>query len=53
MGRDYVVPGDIKKVAPAVLCHRIFLKGSPGGDAPAEAAAAVLSEILEATPPPV
>ncbi|OGP80443.1 MAG: hypothetical protein A2Z13_02210 [Deltaproteobacteria bacterium RBG_16_64_85] len=52
-GRDHVVPGDVKRVAPAVLCHRIFLKGSPGGDASAEAAAAVIEEILEAVPPPV
>jgi len=52
-GRDHVVPGDVKKAAPAVLCHRIFLKGSPGGDSSSEAAAAVLSEILEAVPAPV
>ncbi len=52
-GRDHVVPGDVKKAAPAVLCHRIFLKGSPGGDSSSDAAAAVLSEILEAVPAPV
>ena len=52
-GRDYVVPGDVKRAAPAVLCHRVFLKGSPGGEASTEAAAAVLCEILEALPPPV
>ena len=52
-GRDHVVPGDVQKAAPAVLCHRIFLKGSPGGEVSAEAAAAVLSEILEALPAPV
>src|SRR5512134_3153144 len=52
-GRDHVVPGDVKRAAPAVLCHRIFLKGSPGGEAVTEAAAAVLCEILEALPPPV
>jgi MoxR-like ATPase len=52
-GRDHVVPGDVKKAAPAVLCHRIFLKGSQGGEASADAAAAVLSEVLEAVPAPV
>jgi MoxR-like ATPase len=52
-GRDYVVPGDVRKAAPAVLCHRIFLKGSPGGEDSAEAATAVLSEILEALPAPI
>jgi MoxR-like ATPase len=51
-GRDHVVPGDVKKAAPAVLCHRVFLKGSPGGEAATEAAAAIVSEILEALPPP-
>jgi MoxR-like ATPase len=52
-GRDYVIPGDVKKTASAVLCHRIFPKGSPGGEASADAAAAVLSEILETVPAPV
>jgi MoxR-like ATPase len=53
-GRDHVVPGDIKKAAPAVLCHRIFLKGAPGGDTTAaEASAAVLSEVLEGIPAPL
>jgi MoxR-like ATPase len=52
-GQDHVVPGDVKRVAPAVLCHRIFLKGSPEADTAAESAAAVLSEIIEAIPAPV
>ncbi|MDA8123283.1 MAG: MoxR family ATPase [Deltaproteobacteria bacterium] len=51
-GRDHVVPGDVKRVAPAVLCHRIFLKGSPEADTATDSAAAVLSEILEAIPAP-
>ncbi|MEK6780015.1 MAG: MoxR family ATPase [Candidatus Deferrimicrobiota bacterium] len=51
-GRDHVVPGDVKRVAPAVLCHRIFLKGSPEPETATESAAAVLSEILEAIPAP-
>ena len=25
-GRDYIIPDDVKKVAPAVLAHRILLK---------------------------
>lgn len=52
-GRDHVIPGDVKRVAQAVLCHRIFLKGSPGTEAATEAASAVLSEILEAVPAPL
>lgn len=52
-GRDHVIPGDVKRTAHAVLCHRIFLKGSPGAETAAESAAAVLSEILEAVPAPL
>ncbi|MBI5576600.1 MAG: MoxR family ATPase [Deltaproteobacteria bacterium] len=52
-GRDFVIPDDVRRIAPAVLCHRIFLKGSPGADSAADAAAAVLAEILEAVPAPL
>lgn len=52
-GRDHVVPGDIRTVAPAVLCHRVFLKGIPGADPGAEAGQAIISEILEAVPAPI
>ncbi len=52
-GRDHVVPGDVRRVAPAVLCHRVFLKGMPGAEPGAEAAQAILSEILEAVPAPI
>jgi len=52
-GRDFVTPGDVKSVAPAVLCHRIFLSGEPGGGTETEAAGGILSEILETVPAPV
>lgn len=52
-GRDHATPGDIKRTAHAVLCHRIFMKGSPGTETAAEAAAAVLSEIIETVPAPL
>ncbi len=53
-GRDHVIPGDVRAVAPAVLCHRVFLKGAPGAAEPgAEGAHAILSEILEAVPAPI
>ncbi len=52
-GRDHVVPGDVRRVAPAVLCHRVFLKGMPGAEPGAEAGLAILSEILEAVPAPI
>ncbi len=52
-GRDFVTPGDVRKTAPAVLAHRIFLKGEPGGVSETEAGIAILREILEAVPAPV
>lgn len=50
-GRDYVIPDDVKKVAPAVLAHRLLLKaeyeleGIKTGD--------VIKEIIEDTEVPV
>jgi MoxR-like ATPase len=52
-GRDFVTPGDVRKTAAAVLCHRIFLMGEPGGASEAEAGEAMLSEIVETIPAPV
>ncbi len=52
-GRDFVIPADVRKTAPAVLCHRIFLAGERGGTPETEASEAILSEILEAIPAPV
>ncbi|HEU5361598.1 MAG TPA: MoxR family ATPase [Candidatus Deferrimicrobiaceae bacterium] len=52
-GRDFVTPGDVQKTAPAVLCHRIFLKGEPGSASETEAGEAIVSEILEAVPSPL
>ena len=52
-GRDHVIPGDVRRAAGPVLCHRIFLKGAPGEGANTEAAESVLSEILEAVPAPL
>jgi MoxR-like ATPase len=50
-GRDYVQPDDIKRLAPSVLAHRLItttrarLRGSES--------AAIITEIVEATPVPV
>jgi MoxR-like ATPase len=52
-GRDFVTPGDVRKTAAAVLCHRIFLMAEPGSVAEAEAGEAILSEIVETIPAPV
>jgi MoxR-like ATPase len=48
-GRDHVTPGDIRRVAPAVLCHRLFPRGGGG----TEAALAILEEVLSVVPAPL
>jgi len=44
-GRDYVVPQDVKDLAPRVLGHRIILAAEAGGHAHAEEA--VISRLLD------
>ena len=51
LGRDYVIPDDVKAIAPDVVCHRLICKGfalSQGASAPQE----VLSVILNQLPGP-
>ncbi|MGE5248140.1 MAG: AAA family ATPase [Verrucomicrobiota bacterium] len=48
-GRDHVTPGDVRRVAPAVLCHRVFPRGGGG----TEAARAILEEVLSSVPAPL
>lgn len=48
-GRDYVIPEDIKELAPAVLCHRLTL----GGGMSAEAAAHRMQQLLQSIPVPL
>jgi MoxR-like ATPase len=50
-GRDYVIPDDVKRLAPAVLAHRILTRGFRQSSRD-DTAAAVLREILETTPVP-
>jgi MoxR-like ATPase len=50
-GRDYVVPDDIKAVAPAVLAHRLIL--APEARSSGIEAADLVREIVEHTPVPV
>jgi len=49
-GRDHVTPGDVRRAAVPVLCHRVFPKGDSAGS---EAAQAILEEVLSAVPPPL
>jgi MoxR-like ATPase len=50
-GRDYVVPDDVKAVAPAVLAHRLIL--APEARSSGFDAAAIVTEVVEHTPVPV
>jgi MoxR-like ATPase len=50
-GRDYAVPDDVKRLAPAVLAHRILTRGFRQSSRD-DTASAVLREILETTPVP-
>lgn len=49
-GRDYVIPDDIKQIAPAVLGHRLIL--APGARLQDMNEGVILDEILEKVPVP-
>ena len=49
-GRDYVVPQDVKDLAPRVLGHRIILASEAGAQTHAEEA--VIARLLDAVPVP-
>ena len=49
-GRDYVVPDDVKALAPAVLLHRLLL--SPAAEIEGRSGEAIVSELIEATEAP-
>jgi MoxR-like ATPase len=50
LGRDFVLPDDIKTVAPAVLAHRLIL--SPSARLRGTVPEAVVADILERLPMP-
>ncbi|MFZ9886673.1 MAG: AAA family ATPase [Myxococcota bacterium] len=51
-GREYVLPDDIKHLAPAVLLHRLQLRGTSAAGGERLRAAAVVDELLARTPVP-
>jgi MoxR-like ATPase len=51
-GREFVIPDDVKRLAPAVLAHRILTRGFRQSSRD-DTAAAVLREIVDTTPVPV
>jgi MoxR-like ATPase len=50
-GRDFVIPSDVKKIAPNVTCHRVMLKGHSLSYG-AKGTADVINEILATVPVP-
>jgi MoxR-like ATPase len=50
-GRDYLVPDDVKAVAPSVLAHRLIL--APEARASSLDAAGLVRDVIERTPVPV
>jgi MoxR-like ATPase len=50
-GRDYVVPDDVKRLAPSALPHRILVR--PESGLRGRTAANIVAEVLAATPAPV
>jgi MoxR-like ATPase len=54
-GRDYVIPDDVKRIAVAVMAHRVMLAGGETGEgwSRSEAERALIREILDATPVPL
>jgi MoxR-like ATPase len=50
-GRDYVLPDDIKQVAPAVLCHRMMI--SPQAQLRGRNASELVGDIVASVPVPV
>ena len=50
LGRDYVLPDDVKRLAPAALRHRLVL--APGAEIEGLTTDRILREILDQTPAP-
>ena len=51
-GRAFVLPDDVKATAPAILVHRLAVRGVPAGAEARRRARAVVEEILARTPAP-
>jgi MoxR-like ATPase len=49
-GRDYVLPDDVKALAPAVLRHRLLL--SPAAEIEGKTAEALVDELIDRTEAP-
>ncbi len=52
-GRSYVLPDDVKTLAPSVLAHRVKLSGPSAGVATREDAERVIRELLSMIPVPL
>ncbi len=52
-GRDYLLPDDLKQLAPHVLAHRLVLAGALPGGGGFEERERILADILDAVPVPI
>ncbi len=50
-GRDYVIPDDVKRLAPAVLCHRMIV--APQAQLRGRTSDELVGELVDAVPVPV
>jgi len=50
-GREFVLPDDVKKLAPFVLCHRIII--APQSQLRGRTASELISDIVATVPVPV
>jgi MoxR-like ATPase len=51
LGRDYVLPDDVKQIAPPVLCHRLMV--APQAQLRGRSASELVADIVAAVPVPV
>jgi MoxR-like ATPase len=50
-GRDFVIPDDVKKLAPHVLCHRMIV--APQAQLRGRTSEELVAELVDAVPVPV
>ncbi len=51
LGRDFVLPDDVKQIAPPVLCHRLMV--APQAQLRGRSASELVADIVAAVPVPV
>ena len=52
-GRDFAIPDDVQRLAPAVLAHRVSLRRGSGGHGGLDVARQAIARVVEATAVPL